>query len=406
MVLEWLQNGINLPFESVPPRFLAPNNPECSKHEEFMDHDIKESLESGAILECPPGVIPYIVSPLNVAPKKGSAKWRRVINMRFVNSYVRVPKFKLEGHPDVPLLLKKDDWMFTLDFKSGYFHVEIKKEFWKYFGFSWKGKYYYFMVLPFGLNLAPYIFTVVVKQVLKFWRADGVRVMGYFDDLLFIASSWPEAMALFRRVVADLDRLGWVIAWDKSMRHPAQKAMSLDLEIDSVVGKFFVPEQKMLALLAAVEDVLEKDRKRTLIVRDIARVTGRIVSLSRTIFQARWGTVELYRCMAAVLFCDEDDEWDFKFAASWRWNCKISLSCGATEELVWWKNNARLVNGKDIWTPPISLVITTDAAGTGWGAWSGRDTARGPHLGGGSTQSSNWKELSAVLAALETLVRE
>ena len=52
----------------------------------------------------------------------------------------------------------------------------------------------------------------MVKQVLRYWRAAGIRVMAYIDDLIFFATSYEEVVELMARVVCDLEVLGWVIA--------------------------------------------------------------------------------------------------------------------------------------------------------------------------------------------------
>ena len=53
--------------------------------------------------------------------------------------------------------------MFSFDLKSGYHYVEIFQPHQTFLGFSWdfQGEtgFYIFTVLPFGLSVAPYIFT-------------------------------------------------------------------------------------------------------------------------------------------------------------------------------------------------------------------------------------------------------
>ena len=55
------------------------------------------------------------------------------------------------------LLLKKGDYIFSFDLKSGYHHVEIAEVHYKYLGFAWNDKFYVFKVLPFGLACTCYI---------------------------------------------------------------------------------------------------------------------------------------------------------------------------------------------------------------------------------------------------------
>ena len=57
----------------------------------------------------------------------------------------------------------------------------------KFLSFKWPSvdgvmHFYEFKVLPFGLISAPYIFTKVIRQLVKFWRAHGHLALMYLDD--------------------------------------------------------------------------------------------------------------------------------------------------------------------------------------------------------------------------------
>ena len=43
-------------------------------------------------------------------------------------------------------------------------------------------KFYEFKVLPFGLTSAPYVFTKVVRQLVRYWRGRGDPILMYLDD--------------------------------------------------------------------------------------------------------------------------------------------------------------------------------------------------------------------------------
>ena len=72
--------------------------------------------------------------------------------------------------------------MFTFDLKSGYHHIDIHPDYQTYLGFAWEGKFYVFTVLPFGLSTACYVFTKVLRPVVKHVRAQGIRIVLYLDD--------------------------------------------------------------------------------------------------------------------------------------------------------------------------------------------------------------------------------
>lgn len=112
-------------------------------------------------------------------------KWL-VLDLRYVNQFVLVSKFKYEGLNIAPQLFFKGDHFFTLDLKSGYHHVDIHEDCWSYLGFSWGSgsarKWYAFKVLPFGLASACYVFTKLLWPLVKRWRSMGLHCIVYIDD--------------------------------------------------------------------------------------------------------------------------------------------------------------------------------------------------------------------------------
>lgn len=159
---------------------------------------------------------PVVVSPLRVAPKKGHKKFRLVTNMRWVSRHLRIPKFKFEGLQNLGLVLERGDWMFTLDDVAGYHHWEIRERCRKFFGFEWKGVWYEWCVLPFGILCAPWMFTKGKRVLVKLWRERGYKLVPYMDDVLFAAKTREKAIRVRGEVLEDLLACGWSISWEKS----------------------------------------------------------------------------------------------------------------------------------------------------------------------------------------------
>ena len=72
--------------------------------------------------------------------------------------------FQLEDVRTAAKLYKKGDFVVTFDLKSGYHHIDMAEEHWKYLCFEWKGKFYCFRSLPFGLSTAPHLFNKMVNS--------------------------------------------------------------------------------------------------------------------------------------------------------------------------------------------------------------------------------------------------
>ena len=105
--------------------------------------------------------------------------------------------------------------MFTFDLKSGYHHVDIHREHWKYLDFAWgqgpTTKYYVFCVLPFGLTTAPYLFTKLLRPLVKHWRGQGIRVIIYLDDGIVAAKGELTACETSSKIQDDLKQAGFVV---------------------------------------------------------------------------------------------------------------------------------------------------------------------------------------------------
>ncbi|GJP50727.1 hypothetical protein CLOM_g9872, partial [Closterium sp. NIES-68] len=65
--------------------------------------------------------------------------------LRKVNNYLDIPKFKYEGLAE---LIRPGDWMFSIDLKSGYHHVEIHPSCWKFLGFPVRRRLLFLHIAP------------------------------------------------------------------------------------------------------------------------------------------------------------------------------------------------------------------------------------------------------------------
>ena len=104
----------------------------------------------------------------------------------------------------------------TIDLKDAYFLVPIHRIHRIYLRFAFGGIAYQFNALPFGLSLAPRVFTKCVEAAITPLRLRCLRVYNYLDDWLVAAHSEAAAVQDGRLVVAHLYRLGFVITGKKA----------------------------------------------------------------------------------------------------------------------------------------------------------------------------------------------
>ena len=84
---------------------------------------------------------------------------RVILDLNVLNQYIQCPHFKMLTLQDVKLLLPEGFYTVSLDLKDGYWHVPIAPAKLPYLEFTYLGSDYWFRALPFGLNIAPRIFT-------------------------------------------------------------------------------------------------------------------------------------------------------------------------------------------------------------------------------------------------------
>jgi hypothetical protein len=73
-----------------------------------------ETLVRMEVEECKQGDIPDYVLLVHAMPKKGSAKRRRVMDMRALNENVLITKFKFKGYGDMATIMNPGDYMFVM----------------------------------------------------------------------------------------------------------------------------------------------------------------------------------------------------------------------------------------------------------------------------------------------------
>ena len=161
----------------------------------------------------------HVCSPLSVVVNTKGKK-RLVVNLRYLNQFLKKESFKYKDLHTLLMLLKTQDYLCKLDLKSDYHHVEITNLHWKYLGFQWgtndEQQYYVFMVLPFGLVTACYVFTKLVRPLVKHWSGQGLRAVVYLDDGIIAANGMEAVRRASETVKQDLPRAGFIAHQEKS----------------------------------------------------------------------------------------------------------------------------------------------------------------------------------------------
>lgn len=385
-----LNHGYVIPFKSLPPKAYLKNNKSSLNHPDFVVKAIKKLLETGSIKEhfSPP----YVVNPLTVSEGK---KLRLVLDLRHVNQFTHVNKFKYEGIRTLADTFSRNFYFFTFDLESGYHHIDIFEPHQMFLGFSWKfgecTRYFTFSVLPFGLNTASHCFTKMLRPLVTRWRSMGHSAILYIDDGISGHADRVSALAASQIVQKDLALSGLKVSESKSFFIPQQSGQWLGLLIDTVSMQFTLPEKKMQKLQDSISHLLTAPTQ-IVPVREIARTAGFIISAFEAIGPlTRLFTRHMYRTI-------ESRE---------SWSSRVLLSAGTKAELEFWHKNLASVNGQPI-KPLISATsaIYSDASDSGYGGFSVQfNDSICSSLWSESEQkeSSTNRELRAILYVLRSI---
>ena len=393
-VLRWLRDGVAPQWTHAPPPPFDLSTGRCAyppAEEAFLRAEIARCLATGAWEEAPspdPGPGWCLgVSPTLVVPK-GSSGYRVVVDLRHLNSFCAVPRFRQESLALLPALARPGDWAWSLDLQDGYHHVPLHPAARPFFGFRVLGRLFRAAALPFGWSASPFVFTKVMLAIARHLRGRGHRLLLYLDDVLFLAPSPQAALAQRAEVSALLARLGLRRNPTKGVWEPSQRLPHLGLELDLSSGLFSPPRSRLDAIRRLASSLLGRAvaRRRWVPSARLARLAGLAASLTLAIRPAIMRTRAFHDALRPALPSLRKD---------------VRLSSRAVTDLRWWAALPDSVSAP-LWPPPTVAVLTTDASDSGWGATLGPLDARGLWTPQETFLHSTAKELCAVLRAVES----
>ena len=191
-------------------------------------------------------------------------------------------------------------------------------------------------------------------------------------------------------VLSDLLKCGFVPNEEESIWEPVQIITWLGVILITIDGTIKATDERIQKSNAGLVDLKTCPPPRKIHVRNVASVTGQIISLSSCV-----GPIA--RIMTRFLF--------LVVSLAQSWDNEVFLSDDSLSEIIFRKNNMVPLNGKVYWSPHSLPVKATysDAFNLACGAfiensnlmfrqnWSPEESA----------QSSTWRELKAISLAVE-----
>ena len=158
--------------------------------------------------------------------------------------------------------------MTKLGLKDAYLTVAMSPQSQKFLRFIWKGKAYQFKALPFVLNVAPLVFTKLLKPIAAFLREQGIRLILYLDGML---------------TTNLLTSLRFTIHKEKSITTPTQIITFLGFTINSITRQISLPPEKVTKTLTFCSQILAAEM---VSLRLLAQPLGLLQSHRQAIWKA------------------------------------------------------------------------------------------------------------------------
>ena len=348
-IVKGLSIELDRPYET---RDLVP----CHLNNEDRSHISAEinSLWHMGVIEKATHESGEVISPV-FAVSKPDGSYRKILNLKHFNQYVKYEHFKMENLDNVLSLMTKDCFMTSVDLKKAYYSVMIAPSSRKYLKFFWDGQLWQYCSLPNGLSCAPRVFTRIMKTLFSVLRERGADCVFYIDDSIFVDSLYDNCKSHTAHARHVLESAGFRIHETKSVMDPTQSITFLGFILNSRTMTVSISQVKIDKLQSMVNELLCSDR---VVIERLAQVIGFIISCMRA-FQ--YGRLH-YRGL-------ELDKVNGLKRGSYK--SKVILSDYAREDLRWWYSNAAKP-GAPIRYDDYQFEIFTDASLQGYGVhWNG-----------------------------------
>lgn len=348
---------------------------------------VQKLKELGAISACK-RLEGDFTSRIFLAPKSNGGK-RFILNLKALNKFIEKTHFKMEDHRTAAKLVPKNGFLATIDLTEAYLLVPVSKAYRKYLRFEFV-QLYEFNALPYGLSIAPRVFTKLMKEVITHLRNKGFQSVIYLDDILCIGDSYEECRRNVNETCKLLECLGFVLNKQKSVLHPQQTCRFLGFLYNTVDLTLSLPSDKRSNILRLIHKFMNLP---TCSIREFSQLIGVLVAACPSVKYGWLYTKSLERIKFLAL--QEHGTYE----------AKIKLPISILPDLRWWEHNVAQSNNTMRPKENFELEIYTDASRTGWGAF-----CKGRRANGGWTETEllshiNYLELLAVFMGLKCFAR-
>lgn len=359
----------------TPPRRHFRNRPSMLAHFDWVVEAVKDMLRCGAARiwgklpeRVTRGEAPWIVSPLSVAIREKDGKKRLCIDIRFFNLWLRYLSVRFDSVKDLAAMVDRmrqegatEVVVCCSDMKSGYFHVPLAEDCWKFFAFEVGGVVMCYTVLNFGFAQSPRIYCAVEGMKHAAFTALGVQLAEYIDDSARPYVDRAASLAIERRLLRLGTLLGGYYSFGDMQRGPRGEVFYAKMQLwpqrwveflgfmlDLEKRTISIPESKLAYLERRLGEWLAQG---DLSSRDLARFAGLLISIQPAIPFSKGLARDALRALVGA----ED------------WDAVMPPPEGVKRIMEWLLGHMRAWNGTHWYAYPAGIRVMGDYSPNGTG---------------------------------------
>ncbi|XP_077778975.1 uncharacterized protein LOC144326297 [Podarcis muralis] len=261
--------GFRIPV-AVPPTPREPQNQKSVRDRpDIARKKIEKEIKAGRVAG-PFAVPPFEglhLSPLGIVPKKSPGEFRLIHNLSypkggFVNDAIpqELCTVKYASFDQAVKMIRqfgRGALLAKCDIESAFRLLPVHPADFRWLGFKFQGAYFIDKAMPMGCSVACAAFesfSTFLDWALRF-RTKSAGVSHYLDDFILVADSKQGCSALLGAFTALSEELGVPLAAEKT-EGPATSLIYLGIELDTVAQTSRLPEEKLSALRAVIQQLL------------------------------------------------------------------------------------------------------------------------------------------------------
>ena len=191
-----------------------------------------------------------------LVPKR-SGNFRLVIDLSELNRLLAPVTFQMDTLAKVKQAAMPGMWATSLDLKDAYHHIPIHERSQQFLCFQVGNRRFRYLVLPFGLMSAPWVFTEVMKQIKRWSVALRMLLFQYIDDWLHLHFSQTRSRLSTSALLELCLKLGLLVNIAKSELSPTQSIVFLGERLDLQEAMAFTTQDRLHRLQCLLAPVLQ-----------------------------------------------------------------------------------------------------------------------------------------------------